>query len=61
MLSGERSALEAIGGGTVEVFVIGEVGGEEISVEAAELTVSVALAEARSAWDSLAALAEPDR
>ena len=61
VLSGERSALEAIGGGTVEVFVIGEVGGEEVTVEAAELTVSVALAEARSAWDSLAALAEPDR
>ncbi|MGZ8676832.1 MAG: AIR synthase-related protein, partial [Solirubrobacterales bacterium] len=61
LLSGERSALEAIGGAGMEALVIGETGGDEIAIEAAELTVSVPLAEARSAWESLAALAEPDR
>ena len=55
------SALEAIAGQGVDVLVIGEVGGEEIAIEAAELSVSVRLADARSAWESLAALAEPDR
>ncbi len=61
VLSGERAALEAIGGECVEVLIVGEVGGNEIAIEAAELTASVPLAEARSAWESLAALAEPDR
>ena len=53
--------LEAVADRGVEVLVIGEAGGEEIGIGAAELSLSLALSEARSAWESLAALAEPDR
>ncbi len=58
VLSGERSALEALASGGVEVLIVGEVGGEQIAIEAAELSLSLPLAEARRAWESLAALAE---
>jgi phosphoribosylformylglycinamidine synthase subunit PurL len=62
LLSGERSALEAIGAsGEAEVLMIGETGGEEIAIEAAETSVCVALHRARSAWESLAERAESDR
>ena len=61
IVSGEPSKLEAVADRGVEVLVIGEAGGEEIGVSAAELSLSLALREARSAWESLAALAEPDR
>ena len=54
VVSGERPALEAIGGEGVEVLVIGEVGGEGIEIDAAELTVSLPLADAEACW--LAAL-----
>jgi phosphoribosylformylglycinamidine synthase len=50
VVSGERRALEAIAGGGVEVLVIGEIGGEAIAIDAAELTVSLPLAEAAAAW-----------
>ena len=58
LLSGERSALEALASGGVEVLIVGEVGGEQIAIEAAELSLSLPLAEARRAWESLPALAE---
>ncbi len=58
VLSGPRERLEAIGGGSVEVLLIGEVGAETIEIDAAELTVSVSLDAARDAWESLIARAE---
>ena len=51
LLSGERAALEAI---ETDVLVVGEVGGERLEIAAAELDVSVPLAEADAAWRSLA-------
>ncbi len=60
VVSGERSELEAIGGERVDVLLIGEVGGGEIAIDAAELTLAVPLADAQAAWESLATLAEPD-
>ena len=59
VVSGERSKLAAIAGGGVEVLVIGETGGEAIAIDAAELTLEVALSDASASWESLAGLAEP--
>ena len=57
LLSGEREALEAVGGGAVEVLLIGEVGGERVEIEAAELSVALPLAEAERAWRALDSVA----
>ena len=56
MLSGERAALEAIRSEEVEVLLIGEAGGDQIVIDAAEHSLTMPLAEAREAWESLAAL-----
>ncbi len=56
VLSGERSALEAIGDDGVEVLMIGEPGGEEIAIDAAELSLVLPLSKARRAWESLGEL-----
>ena len=58
VLSGERSALEALAAERLPVLVIGEVGGEAIEIEAAEVSVSVPLGSAEQAWRSLAARVE---
>ena len=41
VLGGERAALEALASGGVEVLIVGEVGGEQIAIEAAELSLSL--------------------
>ncbi|MEK6277959.1 MAG: phosphoribosylformylglycinamidine synthase subunit PurL [Actinomycetota bacterium] len=58
VLSGDRTALEGLASDTLEVLIIGEVGGERVEIEAAELSLSVPLAEAGRAWRSLASRAE---
>jgi phosphoribosylformylglycinamidine synthase subunit PurL len=50
LVSGERAALEAIGREGVDVLLIGEVGGDSLEIEAAELTVSLPLADAEARW-----------
>jgi phosphoribosylformylglycinamidine synthase len=54
VVTGEREALERVGGGDVDVLMIGSVGGDRLEVDAAELSVDVALEDAASAWRSLA-------
>ncbi|MFN8160325.1 MAG: phosphoribosylformylglycinamidine synthase subunit PurL [Solirubrobacterales bacterium] len=58
VLSGPRTALEALADGSVEVLLIGEVGGSEISIEAAEQSLGLDLDDARRAWESLGPRAE---
>ena len=50
LVSGERAALEEIG-----ATLIGEVGGETIEIAAGDRSLAVPLADAESAWRSLAA------
>jgi len=52
VLSGEREALENLGS-SLELLLIGAVGGESIELEAGELSLSLSLADAESAWRSL--------
>jgi phosphoribosylformylglycinamidine synthase subunit PurL len=58
ILSGERSALEALGQSGVEVTVLGEVGGGTFAAEAGELAVSISVEAAAEAWRSLGARLE---
>jgi phosphoribosylformylglycinamidine synthase len=53
LLSGDRGALEQIG-----ATVIGEVGGAKIEIAAGDRSLTVGLAEAESAWRSLAGRVE---
>jgi phosphoribosylformylglycinamidine synthase len=53
LLSGDRSTLESLAAGDVEILILGRVGGEAISIEAAELSLSTPVAAARRAWRSL--------
>jgi phosphoribosylformylglycinamidine synthase subunit PurL len=55
LVSGDRATLEELG-----AVLIGTVGGEEISIGAGDRSLSVSLAEAESAWRSLASQAERD-
>jgi phosphoribosylformylglycinamidine synthase subunit PurL len=59
VISGERSALEALASDELAVLVIGDVGGEGIEIEAAEQSLSLPVAEAERAWRSLGERAEP--
>ena len=52
-LAGERSELERLAAGVVDVFVVGRAGGRRIQISAAEAEVDVALADAVRAWRSL--------
>jgi phosphoribosylformylglycinamidine synthase II len=58
LLTGGRAELERLASDSLELLVIGEVGGESIEIEAAELSLSLSLADAEAAWRSLAELAE---
>jgi phosphoribosylformylglycinamidine synthase II len=58
VLSGGREALEQLASDALPLFLIGEVGGDAIEIEAAEQSLSVALADAEDAWRSLAGSAE---
>jgi phosphoribosylformylglycinamidine synthase subunit PurL len=58
VVSGERAQLEALACDELAVLIIGEVGGEAIEIEAAEQSLSLALADAAAAWGSLAQRAE---
>jgi phosphoribosylformylglycinamidine synthase len=60
LLAGDRSALEAVAGTGVDVFVIGAAGGGRIAISAADAEVDVAVADADTAWRSLAARIEED-
>jgi phosphoribosylformylglycinamidine synthase subunit PurL len=57
LLSGDRERLEELRSRGVDVLLIGEVGGDRVEIDAAELTVSVRLAEAERAWRSLDTIA----
>jgi phosphoribosylformylglycinamidine synthase subunit PurL len=59
VLSGSQPQLEAIATDGVEVFVIGEAGGEALEIEAGEASISLPLAEAEGAWRSLGPRLEP--
>ena len=54
VLAGDRAALERLGTSGLDLFVVGEAGGERITISAAEAEVDVALADAERAWRSLA-------
>jgi phosphoribosylformylglycinamidine synthase subunit PurL len=58
VLSGERARLEELASDQLPLFVIGEVGGEAIEIEAAEQSLAIPLADAERAWRSLAERAE---
>jgi hypothetical protein len=58
VLSGDRASLKGLASDRLEVLLIGEVGGEEIEIEAAEQSLGVPLADAERAWRSLAQRAE---
>jgi phosphoribosylformylglycinamidine (FGAM) synthase-like enzyme len=58
VLSGERARLEELRSDELPLLLIGEVGGEAIEIEAAEQSLSVPLADAERAWQSLAERAE---
>jgi phosphoribosylformylglycinamidine synthase len=53
LVSGERAALEALGG-----IFLGEVGGSTIEIAAGDRSIRLGLADAESAWRSLPAQAE---
>ncbi len=58
LVSGERSKLEGLASEELELFVIGEVGGETLEIEAAEQSMSIQLDDAEMAWGSLSERAE---
>jgi phosphoribosylformylglycinamidine (FGAM) synthase-like enzyme len=58
VLSGDSASLQGLASDRLEVLLIGEVGGEEIEIEAAEQSLSVPLADAERVWRSLARRAE---
>jgi len=53
VVAGARTDLEALGGGDASVVLIGETGGEEISITVAGSELSVGVADAAGAWSSL--------
>ena len=57
LVAGERSAIDALAreSAGVDVLLIGEAGGHEIGLSVAEASLTATLAEAESAWRSLAA------
>jgi phosphoribosylformylglycinamidine synthase II len=58
VLSGEGAKLEQLASAELPLLLIGEVGGEAIEIEAAEQSLSIPLADAERAWQSLAERAE---
>jgi phosphoribosylformylglycinamidine synthase subunit PurL len=56
LVAGDRGAIEELAArsGGVDVLPIGEAGGDEIEISAAEASVSVPVADAERAWRSLA-------
>lgn len=54
VLSGERAALESLATDSVEVLLLGEVGGEAIEIAAGDRSLTLPLADAARAWRSLA-------
>ncbi|HET6571013.1 MAG TPA: phosphoribosylformylglycinamidine synthase subunit PurL, partial [Solirubrobacterales bacterium] len=54
VLSGERQRLEALAGDGVSVLYLGKVGGDTIEIAAGDRSLSLPLADAESAWRSLA-------
>jgi phosphoribosylformylglycinamidine synthase subunit PurL len=61
VLSGETAQLKRLASEGLPVLIIGEVGGEQIQIEAAEQSLSVPLADAEAAWLSLEQRAEAAR
>jgi len=55
LVSGDRAALEELG-----ATLLGEIGGEQVSIGAGDRSLSLSLAEAERAWRSLPAQAEGD-
>lgn len=53
VVTGAGADLEALAGGEAPVVLIGEVGGEQISITAADSELSVAVEDATRAWSSL--------
>ncbi len=54
VVAGSRSQLEALAAESgVAVLIVGDVGGERISISAAELELELAVADAERAWSSL--------
>ena len=53
MVSGSRAALASLGGGDAPVVLIGETGGDEISIAAADSELAVSVEDAANAWSSL--------
>ena len=53
VLSGARAALESLATEAVEVQIIGETGGDSVDIAAGEAQLSVSLADALAAWESL--------
>ena len=55
LVAGDRAELEALAAesGDVDVWIVGEAGGDRIALSAAEAEADVALADAARAWRSL--------
>jgi phosphoribosylformylglycinamidine synthase len=58
LLSGDRETLEGLAVSGVDVLVLGETGGESLEIEAGGEQLSVGIAEAREAWQSLTRVME---
>ena len=60
VLTGDRARLEALARDGVDLFVVGEAGGDRITLSAADAEADVALADAERAWRSLGDRIESD-
>jgi phosphoribosylformylglycinamidine synthase len=58
LISGERTRLDALAADGVGVLHLGTIGGEQIEIAAGDRSLTVALADAASAWRSLPAQVE---
>ncbi len=59
LIAGDRTELERLAGSGVDLFVIGRAGGTKVSLDAAEASVRITVAEASAAWRSLGEGLEP--
>jgi phosphoribosylformylglycinamidine synthase II len=60
VISGEWEKLEGLAGDGVAVLMLGKVGGDSVEVAAGDRSLTLSLADAEQAWNSLPAQAERD-
>ncbi len=53
LISGDRAALESLGGDGTEILILGEVGGGEIEITAGDTSLMTGLDKAKIAWNDI--------